>query len=166
MMEKQETESTSDPKSSSSVIDIQEIEGEWSNRVPFLSELWIPKYNPYDRSNNRLPTWKKEAKLWFKYKFLLQNINELMLPTAPPSTQSFHVTQSGTDWKTLSGHKRSETNVKKSSGRKEKLIKLENESITETEYSCEHPVWHPSYPYCSICVDLSKIKVEAFETQL
>jgi hypothetical protein len=108
-----------------------------------MSDFWQPPNNPY--SNIGLPSWKKERKRSYKLQFLLNNLDQLLKP--PPPSNPLPLVQTEAKETALSGHKR-------------KAIKLETDQETNIEDSCEHPVWHSSFPYCSICVDLSKVKIE------
>jgi hypothetical protein len=101
-----------------------------------MSDFWEPPDNPFTHpSYGALPYWRVPLKhRHFKYQFILNNLDKLAQPDPKPETV------------TLSGQKR-------------KAIKLEE----ITKEPCTHLVWHKSFPYCSICLDLSIVKKEDLE---
>jgi hypothetical protein len=98
-----------------------------------MSDFWLPPNNPFTHPlYGALPNWRfPKTHRHFIYQFFLNNIDKFGQSDPKPEAE------------TLSGQKR-------------KAIKLEE----EVEEPCTHLVWHKSYPYCSICIDLSIVKKE------
>jgi hypothetical protein len=105
-----------------------------------------------------LPCWTRAPIRRQSFRFLLENIGVLAEPTAQqvieppidPPPEVAAVDQPVPVAPSLSGRKR-------------KAIKLEDPDLIDDIQPCQHIVWHSSFPYCLICLDLGIVKKEDLE---
>jgi hypothetical protein len=115
-----------------------------------MSEFWHPPISlppSVSPSAACLHKWHNQNKdsRYQQYIYALANINILVEPSKDPQPSISDSPETGAQ--TLSGQKR-------------KAIKLEQAEVLEIQRPSTYPVWHPSFPYCSVCLDLTIVKKE------